>query len=173
MKHTADDLAYGSEKASIDESYLDVTLPVRAQLLERYPALANLPEGCDLDSPLPSPKDLGVSIEWERIGNLIPVTGQKKDSLVSPAKPSEPQDDASPEHEIAGGDQLLKEDSESTPPIEEPPLSWSDVALAIGAEIVLTCRMTVHERLGYTCSAGIAPNKVRPLKWHALRICED
>lgn len=39
-------------------------------------------------------------------------------------------------------------------------LSWEDYALAIGAGIMQTCRVRVLRELGYSCSAGIAHNKV-------------
>ena len=43
---------------------------------------------------------------------------------------------------------------------DDPKTTWSDVALALGAELMRTCRVAVRQRLGYTCSAGVARNKV-------------
>lgn len=40
------------------------------------------------------------------------------------------------------------------------PRTWQSFALALGAEIMLECRREVRSKLGYTCSAGIASNKV-------------
>jgi len=37
---------------------------------------------------------------------------------------------------------------------------WDDVAVLIGSEIIRSVRATVREKLGYTCSAGIANNKM-------------
>src|SRR5690606_989769 len=37
---------------------------------------------------------------------------------------------------------------------------WDDVVLALAAEKVQEIRRQVRERLGYTCSAGIARNKI-------------
>ncbi|KAL8383552.1 hypothetical protein RB595_010653 [Gaeumannomyces hyphopodioides] len=37
---------------------------------------------------------------------------------------------------------------------------WDDVVLLFGSEIVRNIRLAVRERLGYTCSAGIASNKL-------------
>lgn len=37
--------------------------------------------------------------------------------------------------------------------------TWADVALSLGAELMSLVRSTVVSRLGYTTSAGIAPNK--------------
>ncbi|KAH0596980.1 hypothetical protein MHUMG1_05288 [Metarhizium humberi] len=48
----------------------------------------------------------------------------------------------------------LDEDQESQDP------DWDDVAILIGSEIVRNVRAQVRGRLGYTCSAGIANNKM-------------
>lgn len=48
----------------------------------------------------------------------------------------------------------LAEDEEARDP------DWDDVALSIGAEIARDIRAAVRARLGYTCSAGIAHNKL-------------
>ncbi|PNY24436.1 N-acetyltransferase eso1 [Tolypocladium capitatum] len=37
---------------------------------------------------------------------------------------------------------------------------WDDVAILVGSEIVRTVRARIREELGYTCSAGIASNKL-------------
>lgn len=137
-------------------------MPVRTKLLERYPALATLPDDCDLDTPLPLPETFEVTVDWNKAGNLIPIGGQKRENLSSPPKPNHAPIDADVEEaemdDVYQGRFDMVADSTL---IEETPLTWSDVALSIGAEIVLECRSAVHERLGYTCSAGIAPNKVR------------
>jgi len=41
---------------------------------------------------------------------------------------------------------------------EDP--DWDDVAVLVGSEIVRRIRATVQEKLGYTCSAGVANNKL-------------
>jgi DNA polymerase eta len=38
--------------------------------------------------------------------------------------------------------------------------TWGDVALSLGARIMDECRRNVKEKLRYTCSAGIAKNKM-------------
>ncbi|GAA6064188.1 hypothetical protein JCM10212_005769 [Sporobolomyces blumeae] len=163
------------EKASIDESFLDLTSTVRTHLLERYPALRTPPADSDLglDTPLPLPKDLGIeTIEWE--GNVVPKEGQKKEKLKrldsngnevppssSPVKPDD-QPRASSSSLEANDDAGVRRSSlePSTEPSGEPDLTWSDLALSIGAELVQTIRSETRKRLGYTCSAGIAPNKM-------------
>ncbi|KND87693.1 N-acetyltransferase eso1 [Tolypocladium ophioglossoides CBS 100239] len=37
---------------------------------------------------------------------------------------------------------------------------WDDVAILVGSEIVRTVRARIREKLGYTCSGGIASNKL-------------
>lgn len=44
--------------------------------------------------------------------------------------------------------------------VEEPPTTWTDIALSIAAELMQACRAEVKKRLDYTVSAGIARNKV-------------
>ncbi|RFU81576.1 hypothetical protein TARUN_632 [Trichoderma arundinaceum] len=48
----------------------------------------------------------------------------------------------------------LEEEQEALDP------DWDDVAILIGSEIVRGVRAQVREKLGYTCSAGIASNKL-------------
>ncbi|BGO91840.1 hypothetical protein NBRC10512_007638 [Rhodotorula toruloides] len=159
------------EKASIDESFLDLTLPVRQLLLDRYPALSSAPSG-SLDEPLPSPSALGVQdgdIKWDGLCNLIPFSGQKKEKVrrlnpdgtaappsSSPTKAVAPSDGATAPAPLAAA----ADDSSPTPDPPEPPLTWSDLCLSLGASIVRDVRVAVKERLGYTCSAGIATNKM-------------
>ena len=122
------------EKASIDESFFDLTVPVRALLLERYPELKvdvkTLPKG--LDTPLPPPP---TSLDWEAVGYLVPAT--------------------EPEPASADGEAADKGKGREV----EEPITWHDVALSLGASIMLKCRASVRERLGYTTSAGVARNK--------------
>ncbi|KAI0130558.1 impB/mucB/samB family protein [Xylariales sp. AK1849] len=42
--------------------------------------------------------------------------------------------------------------------VDDP--DWDDVAILIGSEIVRDIRAEIHQQLGYTCSAGIASNKM-------------
>ncbi|RDA88941.1 hypothetical protein CP532_0662, partial [Ophiocordyceps camponoti-leonardi (nom. inval.)] len=48
----------------------------------------------------------------------------------------------------------LEEDEEARDP------DWDDVAMLLGSEIVRSVRAAIRDRLGYTCSAGVANNKL-------------
>jgi DNA polymerase eta len=54
-------------------------------------------------------------------------------------------------------DALVDLDAEET---EEDDPDWDDIAMLIGSEIVRGVRAAVREKLKYTCSAGIAHNKM-------------
>ncbi|TVY20910.1 N-acetyltransferase eso1 [Lachnellula arida] len=54
-------------------------------------------------------------------------------------------------------DALIDLDADET---EEEDPDWDDVAILIGSEIVRTVRAAVREKLQYTCSGGIAQNKM-------------
>lgn len=43
---------------------------------------------------------------------------------------------------------------------EEDPVDWDDVVMSIAAEMIREVRKEVEDKLGYTCSAGIARNKM-------------
>lgn len=68
------------EKASIDESFFDLSLYVRKQLLYRFPYLNMAPESLSqgLDTPLPPPpasvRDELDASSWEALGIWKPVT---------------------------------------------------------------------------------------------------
>ena len=54
-------------------------------------------------------------------------------------------------------DALVDLDSSET---EDDDPDWDDIAMLIGSEIVRSVRAAIRERLKYTCSAGIARNKM-------------
>ncbi|WFD29819.1 DNA-directed DNA polymerase [Malassezia sp. CBS 17886] len=123
------------EKASIDESFFDLSLYVRKQLLHQYPfldfreALARMsPDAREkaLDAELPRPplavRDELPHAAWVHLGAWLP-------------------SDDDPER------------------VDEAEISWVDVAHAIAAERMIAVRKHVLERLGYTTSAGVAGNK--------------
>ncbi|RVD84650.1 uncharacterized protein DFL_006387 [Arthrobotrys flagrans] len=113
------------EKASVDESFLDLSGLVFKKLVERFE------EG------------LGV-ID----GEIVPPYGDTTESLRMP--------------EVAGvewGDSHLV-DLDDGGEGEEEPVDWDDIIMGVAAEIVADIRGEVRRRLGYTCSAGIARNKM-------------
>ena len=115
------------EKASVDESFIDLSIPVRDALLERYPYLAIPPQNAEngLDSALPPPPHVSFS----GLGNLVPI-----DSSL-----------------------LGKDTKETTDAVEEAernlPTTWHDVGLKIAAELMAHVRKEIHEQLGYLTSA--------------------
>lgn len=106
------------EKASIDESFLDMSTLVKTKLLERYPELSQPPPHNDKSCPLPPAPSVTFSDE---MGAIVPLS-----------------------------------EGES----EEDAVDWDDVVMYIAAEMVREIRREVEEKLKYTCSAGIAPNKM-------------
>ncbi|KAG8700469.1 DNA-directed DNA polymerase eta rad30 [Ceratobasidium sp. 394] len=158
------------EKASIDEVFIDYTLPVRAIMLERYPELG-LPSGpFDLDTSLPQPPE---RIDWTSLEtNVIPASTELAKDETTTSRPSTPISgiDSPPSPSGVDGDlppRSCTPQSGATPlPPEEPepgshaPPTWHDVALSIGAELMRTIREETYEKLGYTLSAGIARNKM-------------
>lgn len=114
------------ERASIDESFIDFTRPVRERLLERYPFLTEVPpEGAETPLPPPPP------ICWDGLGNVIPVNPDTEPSDTEATLPAGEED---------------QEDAASQP-------TWHDVALSIAAELMQTARDVIREQLGYSTSA--------------------
>ncbi|PVF95571.1 DNA/RNA polymerase [Serendipita vermifera] len=125
------------EKASVDEAFIDFTNPVRQIIIERYPELV-LSHPDDLDAPLPPPPQ---TIDWHSSCNLIPINAEEDSTVEDPAQGSPSK--AKPE------------------PAKREPLSvtWHDIALSIGGELMFMARNEIFNKLGYTTSAGIARNK--------------
>jgi DNA polymerase eta len=119
------------EKASIDEAFVDLTVPVRDLLLERYPVLHQPPaDSLDgLDTPLPPPS----APLWEGLGHIVPINPPPPDD-------QEPIADTKSLHTIP----------------DDVPTTWHDVALSIGAELMHGLRAEVRKQLGYTMSAVCA-----------------
>lgn len=126
------------EKASIDEMYCDLTLAVRQLILQRFPHLARPPADSPhgLDTPLPA----APSVDWTNLGHRLPTT--PKESSPDPRDPSAQSE----------GEATLPSTLQVVP-------TWTDYALACGAELIFKIRAEVRNRLGYTMSAGVAPNK--------------
>ncbi|CCM02291.1 uncharacterized protein FIBRA_04379 [Fibroporia radiculosa] len=133
------------EKASIDEAFIDFTRPVREEILRRYPYLAEVPPDAPngIDSPVPSPPP----IIWSGLGTVV----------FADHEPQEIRDDAIRSQRSARS----RTHDESSEGVKECDSSttWHDVALSIAAELMGRIRRDIHEKLGYTTSAGLARNK--------------
>jgi DNA polymerase eta len=106
------------EKASIDESFIDLSSQIKQKLLERYPELMPSTPYNDTSYQLPVAPTITFPTE---LGAVVPLSEG--------------------ESEEEGGD-------------------WDDVIMSIGAEMIRDIRREVEEKLGYSCSAGIARNKM-------------
>lgn len=113
-----------TERASIDESFLDLSRDIHDQLLLRYPVLRGAPPDGDYAALLPAPPK-GVVLNWSE-SHLVTNVGEDEETR-----------------------EMLMEE-----------VDWDDVAMAIGAEITRGLRDEVFTQLGYTCSAGVAGNKM-------------
>ncbi|KAJ1030514.1 hypothetical protein NDA16_001423 [Ustilago loliicola] len=214
---------YGAvEKASIDESYFDLTIEVRKLMIERFPHLSQPPPDDSvtaskgMDQPLPPPPRLGLK-QWKQLGYVVPKSGDvgkatgigrpekavAKGALLvdapigagivsdpllpivdDPNKPSsklDRQTEGGEENQTEGKDKQAPSSSwgsddrvtdlSSSQPddldseaalwdrIEYGETTWTDVALALGAELMNRVRQNVLDELGYTTSAGIGSNK--------------
>lgn len=128
------------EKASVDESFLDLSRLVGERVRERFGALLGSPPYGDPTERMPLPKQ---EVDWSG-STLVEVDdpeGRKEGDGGSDT----------------GGDKDRERERDGE---ERAALDWSDVCLAIGAEIVSEIRKEVREKLKYTCSAGIAGNKM-------------
>ena len=130
-----------AEKASIDEAFIDLTLPVRKVLLERFPHLAVLPADAPLglDTPLPLAPSLDwTTVDWGIVPRSAEVAAQaasaSQEVSASQGEPSRVPVPPSAEEEIQGN-------------------GWADMALWIGGELMEQIRKAVEDQLGYTTSA--------------------
>lgn len=124
-----------SEKASIDEAFIDFTRPVRLTILERYPYLAQVPSDAPdgIDSPLPPPPP----VSWADLGAVVPIT-LASEASENNGESSTNVDGSTNEGEVGEGDGFT---------------TWHDVALSIAAEMMEKIRDEVRTKLGYTTSA--------------------
>lgn len=134
-----------SEKASIDEAFIDFTKPVRDTLLERYPYIATVPPDAPMgiDSPLPPPPP----VDWEGKGTVVPVhPSPPAESKADGEDAERGQPEAGPSSKNEPDDfELHAEDDNAT--------TWHDVALSIASEMMMKARQEVLTRLGYSTSA--------------------
>ena len=112
-----------TEKASIDECFLCLTLPVRDILVQRYPHLGQVPPDAPqgLDTPLPPPPP---TYSFEGLGNLIPII---------PSLPCS--DDRKPQFSIAKPSRSPRKDQPELPSVSSDeynlqasePVTWHDI----------------------------------------------
>lgn len=137
-----------AEKASIDEAFIDFTIPVREEIFKRYPYLAEVPTDAPLgkDTPLPPPPP----IIWDGLGTVIPVNPPPKVD----GPDDRPDEEADPQDEAASVMEETGEDTEENA-IEQDDSSatWHDVALSIAAELMGKIRRDIFAQLGYSTSA--------------------
>ena len=149
----------GSEKASIDEAFIDFTRPVREELLRRYPHLASVPPDAPngLDTPLPPPPP----ISWDGKGTVVPVVPRKEESKeeVEPPNGESSREDEPPAAEIVSNASEVGDVEEDAVEEDDEETTWHDVALSIAGELMMRIREDIRAKLGYTTSAGIARNK--------------
>lgn len=129
---------YGTEKASIDECFIDFTRPVREEILRRYPHLAQSSLG-DADTPLPPPNP----ITWSVNTSLVPIH---------------------PKDEVTGNPEEHSSSNRDSPQLVEPPITWHDVALSVAADMMQSARDQVRTKLGYSTSAVGVPAPSIPWK---------
>ncbi|KAF5093477.1 hypothetical protein D0Z00_004048 [Geotrichum galactomycetum] len=182
------------EKASIDETYLDLGDVVYKRLLELFPELRE--DKLSPGAPLPEPPTLAQlwekGVEWmgsiygsyadesesRQIGDAVGT--ELYDFMNTPKKETKVPDPAikqqTPESTNPGSEaNTAKISSSSSPPSRLTDLSretilaqnpaleiqdWDDVCLLLGSVQIRDIRQHVLSSLQYTCSAGVARNRV-------------
>lgn len=172
------------QRAGTDEAYFDLSRPVHARLCELFPALAATPE--NLEQPLPPPPK---TLDWKGRGAVIfpPDAGldepdsEGEDNQEAIPRPSALEQDSSNARAtqspgLSQGSSAASSASSvaDNPPDLTPPsqlsslgsgpqgdVTWGDVSLWIGAEIMSSVRAGVRgdPDLGYSTSAGVSRNK--------------
>jgi len=147
----------------VDESFLDLSKMVGERVRERYRGVVGVaPPYGDAGERLPLPPVLPGELEWSR-STVVEVGGDGKGDGEGEGPKKEK------EGEEGGNDKEKKETNEEVENekkgeeeeyTEGDPLDWDDICLAIAAEIVADIRKQVRTELKYTCSAGIARNKM-------------
>ncbi|KAL1970970.1 hypothetical protein VTN77DRAFT_2804 [Rasamsonia byssochlamydoides] len=106
-------------------------------------------EKASIDEVFIDLSSLVYGVLFERYPELRESTGDDKMTLL-PSPPTTALD-------WSAEDGLVDLDENET---EEDDPDWDDIAMSIGAEIIRSIRNAVWEKLNYTCSAGIARNKM-------------
>lgn len=130
------------EKASVDEIYVDITLPARSLLA-----------ATGIEGVVAEMIPLGTHVAGAAEGESEAAMGQQsKDGPLSRGA-----------FRAGHSGQVERSmDSASCRWWKKPPGEWQpdEELLAAGSVIVMRARTTVTQRLGFTCSAGIAANKI-------------
>ena len=119
-----------TEKASVDECYIDLGREIYKRLIDLFPQLSRScrdnPENGYANLPL-IPSILPLDLKWE--GEII---NSEKEKTMDNGNLSPP------------------------PPVIE---DWDDICFIIGSQILLEVRKDIFAELGYTTSAGLARTK--------------
>lgn len=148
------------EKASVDESFLDLSKLVGERVRERFRRVVGVaPPYGDAGERLPLPPVSPEELEWSG-STVMEACGEEKGGGEGegPEKEKEGEGGGDDKTEKVTDEEVEKEKKEEY--TEDDPLDWDDVCLAIAAEIVADIRKQVRTELKYTCSAGIARNKM-------------
>lgn len=117
-----------AEKASIDECFFDLTLPIRDLLIERYPYLGQVPPDAAFGMDTPLPKPSCVDISWSDLGNLIPILRSEQLASAPPAEVSDPADTVAQDPaEIEEAEVGLPENVQAEPAEASHEMTWADV----------------------------------------------
>ncbi|KAI5964773.1 eso1 [Candida pseudojiufengensis] len=121
------------DKASVDESYIDLGRSIYEILMDKFPQLNVKLSKEEQDQPLPNiPKILPIDLQWE---------GYIYESQAEMPNTEDPND-------------INKK------PLPPAIQDWDDITLLIGSQLLFKLRQTIYENLGYTTSAGLARNKL-------------
>ncbi|KAI8343989.1 hypothetical protein BC941DRAFT_464229 [Chlamydoabsidia padenii] len=130
------------QKVGTDEAFLDVTETVNQRLCNEYiPSHPVLLDHLDSDGDSTAILD-DFMVDWPKVNYIIDSSDEKRRM-----------EDLVRQH----GDDTDDIDNDST---YRDPTSWFDIQLFITADIAATIRKQIYDELHYTCSAGIAHNKV-------------
>lgn len=174
------------EKASIDETYIDLGQLVYEKAVDLFPVLAYLKPDDLLPDP-PKLKDLPANLGWvgrvigsnsdEPLGEAVGMDLYKFEDDIpkvedatakqkTPDPPEKESSNAKPNLMNKYEQKMIRpEPNKANEPVEikkDAPLEitdWDDVFLMIGSNIVKDLRKSILDELGYTCSVGIARNK--------------
>lgn len=149
----------------MDESFLDLSKIVGEGVRERFKGVVDVaPPYGDVGERLPLPPVSPGELEWSG-STVVEVGGDEKGNGEGEG-PEEEKEEGEEDAEVKEEKKEIEEEVENETKREEKeytedaPLDWDDVCLAFAAEVVTNIRKQVRTELKYTCSAGIARNKM-------------